>query len=264
MPSGKSKKPSQQQKYAKDLLDAKMKHKHVPDYHKYGLQQDLALRIQDYVDDLFDALSRGMGSVAPHMSTVGDAASMLSQEYSHEDKVLAALREALDYKNSALLKEAVSIPPSMQRLIAHKIEPETASYVIAGSALGISAETVYHIIQGLWSRFKDLYDGQNVDLKAVRAYAKHVREHTDRKTRIMIKDLATAIKHEDWIKAAQIEKQIYKYGQQVGYHKVHEDAGAVGGAPTNNVGGGHIAGAAGDPPGKSKLIKKIVRRRKLF
>lgn len=48
---------------------------------------------------------------------------------------------------------------------------------------------------------------------------------------------------------------------------IDEDGGAAGGlgggAPTNNVGSGHIAGAAGDPPGpKAKLFKKIITRRK--
>lgn len=49
------------------------------------------------------------------------------------------------------------------------------------------------------------------------------------------------------------------YEKIVGKNLVED--GAMGGAPTNNVGSGAIKGAAGDPPGPTRTGKKILRRK---
>lgn len=266
MPSGKSKKPSHEeaQRYAEARFNSKVKKHKAPDYHKYGLPQAIASDINDYVDNLFDAMGRGMNTLGGSIMAVAPHISTIMAEYQPEgDRVLDALHEALDFKKAASLNEAMAIPPGMQQIITHVVKPDTASYVLAGGAMGISLETVYHIMQGLWERLRDLHNGQSVSIKEMRAYAKHVREHTDKRTRLMIADLRRALQKKDWIKAAQIQREIYSYGQQVGYHKVQEDAGVASALPANNVGSGHIAGANKDPPGPSKLFRKVIRRKKI-
>lgn len=67
-------------------------------------------------------------------------------------------------------------------------------------------------------------------------------------------DLPIYVDNEDWILEGIIEQQ-----QLVESGQIYEDA------PTNSVGGGHIAGTDNNPPGRSKLLnKKMLRRRKIL
>lgn len=229
-------------KYAEALLRAKIEKKKPPKYELYGLTLNVADALKHYVDDLWVAVQN------------------LQMQQEHDGNVIMEqFKIALHQKQN--LSEAVILPTGLQAVVTHVVKPEVASYVFAGAALGLSAEIVYHFIEAIWDRAKNFYDGSHINKKEMVQYAAMVKRHVNKKVQVMIDDMRVALKHADYIKAARIQKEIKEYGERVGLHE--DGAGAVASAvPTNNVGSGHIAGAAGDPPGpQAKLFKKPIKRK---
>lgn len=193
----------------------------------------------------------------------------------HKQTVIETFKSL--YLNEARLPpnfDGFFVTTRLGRAIAKFLGSRRAASAIAGASLGISADFLYHLVKGAWSRIEDWVDGQSVDIKDTAKYADMVNKHSDAVTKAMIRDMSIAIEDKNWIKVAKIQRYLMDYGHKVGYDyetrrekTVNEDGGAAGGlgggAPTNNVGSGHIAGAAGDPPGpRTYLRRKMMIRRK--
>jgi hypothetical protein len=161
------------------------------------------------------------------------------------------------------------------RQLSQFLGPRAAAAVAAGAAIGFWYEHINRLLSVLWLKLKQYVEGQHVDKKELEEYAVAVRKHADERTLAMIEDLEKYIEKEDWIRVSLVQRQLKDYGEKIGWehvpktvpaprHSVKEEmgAGAVGGgAPTNNVGSGHIAGAAGDPPGPKAKKAKALRKK---
>jgi hypothetical protein len=264
------------QKYAKERFLSKLHrhigdvHKALPDYHKFGLPLAAFLDVNHWVDQNYLQLFNMIASFATEetMPIISDT---------HKKTIFTEAHEALEHKavmegEPDVLDESIITPPASAKVIKAVFKPDTAAYAIGGAAFGFSADLAQHILTNAWEFLTDYANGRTTNIKAIKDYAKHVREHVDKRTKIMIEDLKNALEKEQWLRASRIQKDLRAYGQQTGY-MYHEETEAIdemgvgaasaAGAPTNNVGDGHIAGAAGDPPGgKNKLRRRILRRMK--
>lgn len=210
----------------------------------------------DTVNDVADSVFKNIGSITSSHVPEGD---VISED--HKQNVLNEFKENWFF-NQEFLDEATILPPASMKIVKHMLKPDIAAYAIGGSAMGLATDIVSKLLTNAWQWFKDYQAGQDTDIKAVKDFAERVRKHVDKRTKIMIGDLKQALEREEWIKAARIQKELKAYGKKAGYMLEEEGMGAASaaGAPTNNVGDGHIAGAKGDPPGRPK--GKILRRKK--